>query len=212
MTSNTIKSLFAVLPLAALLLAPSSASAQDYADQEVPPPPPAVQPVYTAPLSQTTQTTYVPQSVALSGPEEIDETEGRPVPVGYSAVKRTRLGMLIGGGVTFGVSYMYAVMFAAAGSDEARYDNYDGSSGTNEMAALWIPVAGPFIQAAQEDSATGRVLLLGLGAAETVGAVMLYYGLTTKKTVFVRNDLVGNMRLTPMASDGATGMMLSGQF
>ena len=213
MTMNTIKSLFAALPLAALLLAPSSASAQDDADQEMPPPPPAVQRVYTAPLSQTTQTTYVPQSVALSGPEEIDETDGRPIPVGYSAVKRTRLGMLIGGGVTFGVSYMYAVMFAAAGSDEARYDNYDGtSSGSNQMAALWIPVAGPFIQMAQENSATGRVLLLGLGAAETVGAVMLYYGLTTKKTVYVRNDLVGSMQVTPMVGDGTTGLVLSGRF
>ena len=217
MTSNTIKSLFAALPIAALLLAPSSASAQDDADQEIPPgqpiytaPPPqqAAQPVYTAPLSQTTQTTYVPQSVALSGPEEINAEEGRPVPMGYTPVQRTRKGLLIGGGVTLGVSYGYSVLLAAIGSDLASWSD----DGRNELAAMWIPVAGPFIQMAQTDSALFRLTLAGFGIAQTTGAVLLYYGLTTKKTVYVRNDLVGSMTLTPMAGDGATGMMLSGRF
>ncbi|MBS1124224.1 MAG: hypothetical protein H6Q90_6452, partial [Deltaproteobacteria bacterium] len=72
MASNTVKRLLLlVLPVAALLSAPTSASADD--DEELPPPQPSVQPVYPAPLSQTTQTTYVPQSVALSGPDEIDD-------------------------------------------------------------------------------------------------------------------------------------------
>jgi len=166
------------------------------------------QPVYTAPLSQTTQTTYVPQSVALSGPEEIEDYDfSRPIPHGYTVVKRKRLGMLIGGGVTFGVSYGYALLFAAAGQDEASYDG-----GTNELAALAIPVAGPFLQMAQTDSATLRLVLGGLGTAQIIGAVMLYKGLTTKKSVLVRNDLVGNMTLTPMVGDGATGMLVSGRF
>jgi len=30
--------------------------------------------------------------------------------------------------------------------------------------------------------------------------------------VLVRNDIVGSMTITPMASDGATGMLLSGRF
>jgi len=33
---------------------------------------------------------------------------------------------------------------------------------------------------------------------------MLYYGLTTKKRVLVRNDIVGSMTIVPMAGDGAT--------
>jgi hypothetical protein len=200
MGSNIVRRLLLlVLPVAAVLSAPTSASAQD--DEEMPPPQPAVQPVYTAPLSQTTQTTYVPQSVAMSGPDEIDDFDfSRPTPAGYTIVNRPRLGMLIGGGVTFGVSYMYGVLFAAAGADESRYEyDYDGtgSSGENKMAALWIPVAGPFIQMANEDSATGKVLLFGLGAAQTTGAIMLYYGLTTKKKVLVRNDFVGSLNITP---------------
>ena len=199
--------LLAVLPVAALALAPSTAFAQDD-EEELPPPQPAVQPIYTAPLSQTTQTTYVPQSVALSGPEEINAEEGRPVPMGYTPVQRTRKGLLIGGGVTLGVSYGYSVLLAAIGSDLASWSD----DGRNELAAMWIPVAGPFIQMAQTDSALFRLTLAGFGIAQTTGAVLLYYGLTTKKTVYVRNDLVGSMTLTPMAGDGATGMMLSGRF
>jgi hypothetical protein len=162
-------------------------------------------PVYQAPLAQTTQGTYVPQSVALSGPEEItDNTDGRPAPAGYTAVKRSRKGLLIGGGVTLGVSYGISAMTAAIGDDL--------SDGDNEVAALWIPVAGPFIQIANQDSATAKVFLVGLGAAQVAGAVMLYYGLTTTKTVFVRNDLVGSLNVGPMVGDGTTGAVLSGRF
>ncbi|MBA3457922.1 MAG: hypothetical protein H0T42_32870 [Deltaproteobacteria bacterium] len=204
---STNRLVLAALPIAALVFAASPAAAQDYADPP-PPPQPMQQPVYPAPLSQTTQTTYVPQSVAMSGPEEIDDFDfERPIPAGYSVVKRPRLGLLIGGGVTLGVSYMYGVLFAAAASDASQYDGSE-----NELAALWIPVAGPFLQMAQTDSATGRVLLFGLGAAQTTGAIMLYYGLTTKKSVLVRNDIVGSMTITPMAGNGATGALLSGRF
>ncbi len=196
--------LLAVLPVAALLAAPTFAFAQDD-EEEMPPPQPAIQPVYTAPLSQTTQTTYVPQSVAMSGPEEITDFDfERPVPMGYTMVQRPRKGMLIGGGVTFGVSYGISVLSAAIGEDI--------SSGDNEAAAMWIPVAGPFLQMTQTDSATLRVFLFGLGAAQTTGAILLYYGLTTKKRVLVRNDIVGSMMITPTAGDGTAGMMLSGQF
>jgi len=213
MGSNIVRRLLLlVLPVAALLGAPTSASAQAY-DEEMPPPQPAVQPVYPAPLSQTTQTTYVPQSVAMSGPDEIEDFDfSRPTPAGYTLVHRARKGLLIGGSVTLGVSYMYGVLFAAAGSDESRYD-YDGTGGgENKMAALWIPVAGPFLQMAREDSATGKVLLFGLGAAQTTGAIMLYYGLTTKKRVLVRNDFVGSLNITPNVGYGTTGMLVSGRF
>jgi hypothetical protein len=205
----TIKHLlFSVLPVAALMFAPTSARADDDDDmEEAPPPPqPAAVPVYTAPLSQTTQTTYVPQSVAMSGPEEISDFDfERPVPLGYTVVKRTRKGLLIGGAAAFGASYGISILTAAIGEDVS-------SDGHNEVAALWIPVAGPFLQMANTDSATLRLFLAGLGAAQTTGAILLYYGLTTKKRVLVRNDIVGSMTFTPMAGDGTAGMLLSGQF
>jgi hypothetical protein len=145
--------LAAVLSVAAFV--PATAFADD--DEEMPPMAPAgPQPVYTAPLSQTTQPTYVPQSVALSGPEEIEDYDfSRPIPAGYTVVKRKRLGMLIGGGVTFGVSYGYALLFAAAGHDEAQGYDYEGTGEQkNELAALAVPIAGPFLQMAETDSAT----------------------------------------------------------
>lgn len=164
------------------------------------------QPVYVAPLSQETQPSYVPQSVALSGPEEIDDfDETRPPPPGYTPVLRKRKGLLVGGGVTLGVSYSICALTAAIGQDTS-------SNGGNEVAAMWIPVAGPFLQITETESATAKVFLVGLGGAQVAGAVMLYYGLTTQKRVFVRNDLVGTMTITPMAGNGVSGMVLSGRF
>ena len=199
--------LLSVVPLAALILTAGTARADD--DEEAPPPPPQAPvavPLYTAPLSQTTQTTYVPQSVALSGPEEItDVVDGRGAPMGYTTVHRTRKGLLIGGGVTFAATYGISLLSAAIGEDTK-------GGGRNEAAAMAIPLAGPFIEMGETDSATLHLFLAGLGAAQVAGAVMLYYGLTTTKTVYVRNDLVGNMTISPMVSHGAQGLALSGSF
>jgi hypothetical protein len=200
-----------LLALASISLLPVSGLAwADDPAQGQPPNPYQVQPpqgpVYVAPLSQETQSTYVPQSVALSGPEEIKATDDtRGPPAGYTAVLRTRKGMIIGGAVTLGAVYGVCAMTAAIGEDTSN-------GGTNEVGAMWIPVAGPFIQAAQTDSATAKVFLVGLGGAQLAGALMLGYGMTTPRRVFVRNDLVGSMTVTPMAGAGATGMMLSGRF
>jgi hypothetical protein len=192
--------LLLALPIVALIRAPG------WAD-DAPPPRPMPLPVYPAPLSQETQSTFVPQSVALSGPEEItDFDSNRPVPVGYTPVQRPRKHLLVGGAVTLGVSYGLSAFVAAIGEDSGR------SSGKNEVAALWIPVAGPFVQLGQTDSATAKFFLVGLGGAQLAGAIMLYYGMTTTRRVLVRNDLVGSLAITPMAGGGASGMTLSGRF
>ena len=192
--------LLLALPIVALIRAPG------WADDATPPQPIPL-PVYPAPLSQETQSTFVPQSVALSGPEEItDFDSNRPVPVGYTPVQRTRKHLLVGGAVTLGVTYGLSALVAAIGEDSSR------SSGKNEVAALWIPVAGPFVQLAQTDSATAKFFLVGLGGAQLAGAIMLYYGMTTTQRVLVRNDLVGSLAITPMAGNGASGMTLSGRF
>jgi hypothetical protein len=191
------------IPMLAALAAPARA--------DEPPPPPMYPPgqavpVYPAPLSQTTQSTYVPQSVALSGPEEIrDFDDSRPVPAGYTMVERTRRHLIVGGGVTFGVSYGIALFGAAIGEDSR-------GSGKNDLAAMWVPVIGPFMQMADTDSATGKLFLAGLGGAQAAGAILLYYGLTTKNRVLVRNDLVGSMSVGPLAVRGAQGVSLAGRF
>ncbi len=195
--------------------APSGAPMQPQPQQpqipvgQAPAPAQVYTPLYTAPLSQQTQTTYVPQSVALSGPDEIDDVEdGRRAPVGYTEVHRKRKGMLLGGAITLAASYSLSALIAATGQDDSSYNG-----GTNSEAAMWIPVAGPFIQIGQSNSATENVFLVGLGAAQVAGAVMLYLGATSTKRVFVRNDLVSNVAVTPMAGpNGATGLSLSGKW
>jgi hypothetical protein len=212
------KSRWLVLSTVAALAAGSGAA---WADDAPPPPPqaapgaaigvaPVMVPLYPAPLSQTTQTTFVPQSVALSGPEEItDDTDGRPAPAGYTAVKRKRKGLLIAGPVLLGTVYLYTSLAAAIGTD---IDNSNGSS-TSNIAPLFVPVVGPFIEMGETSSASLKYLLAIDGAAQVAGAVMLYYGLTTTKTVFVRNDLLYGVTVTPMVGvNNTTGLSLSGRF
>lgn len=193
----------------ALLLSMSSLAAADDEDDAPPPPPPQqpMQPMYPAPLSQTMQPSYVPQSVALSGPEEIDDVEdGRYAPPGYTEVHRSRRHLIVGGAVTLGVSYGISAMVAAIG-DDAR-----GSDGKNDVASMWVPVAGPFLQLAQTDSSTAKFFLVGLGGAQVAGAIMLYVGMTSKQRVFVRNDLVSNVTITPYTMHGTSGLALTGSF
>ncbi|HEY3808153.1 MAG TPA: hypothetical protein VGL61_36490 [Kofleriaceae bacterium] len=196
------------LPL--LLIGARSVRADDAVPLAPPTPAPTVAPVYVpvypAPLTQQVQTTYVPQSVALSGPFEITDVEpGEVAPNGYTAVQRPRKRLLQGGLAMLGMAYGLSALTAAIGQDTS-----DG--GQNPVAALWIPVAGPFIELGQSSSATADVLLVGLGGVQLAGAIMTYYGLTTKKTVFVRNDLVGGLTIAPMVARGASGMSLSGHF
>jgi hypothetical protein len=159
---------------------------------------------YTAPLSQTTQPSYVPQSVALSGPREIrDYNEGDPVPPGYRPVQRIRKGLVIGGSVLFGTLYLFSAFAAAVDSD----------AGDGELSELWIPAVGPFIQLAQTESATGKFFLALDGLGQSAGLFMLVYGLASPKTVLVRNDLANmEVRVAPMAGRGTSGIALTGTF
>jgi hypothetical protein len=193
-----------VLVLALPLVAVLHATAR--ADDDPPPVRRGPVPQYPTPLAQETQSTYVPQSVALSGPNEITNWDSsRPVPDGYTPVERAHKHLIVGGAVTFGVGYGLSAFVAAIGEDTRH-------NGTNEVAAMWIPVAGPWIQAGQTDSSTGKFFLVGMGSAQVAGAIMPYYGLTTTQRVLVRNDLVGSLTVSPMAARGASGMVLSGRF
>lgn len=165
---------------------------------------------YPTPLSQTTQPSYVPQSVALSGPREIGDYEpGDPIPPGYRPVEKRRKGLIIGGAVTFGTLYLISALVAAGNADATS------SGRTNPAAAMWIPAVGPFIQMTKTDSAVANVFLAIDGLAQTAGVAMLVVGLTTPRTVLVRNDL-GKSRPTvrpvPLVAGGTTGLGLVGTF
>jgi hypothetical protein len=205
----SIRSLLATLLTLALASTPVLARGQNEAPPPPPPPPGSVAPngQYVAPLQQTTQPTYVPQSVALSGPRMIkDWDETQPIPMGYHAETRVRKGLIISGAVMLGVAYLYSALTAAIGADI-----YRGSGQNNPVAALFVPVAGPFIEIGYSGSATGNVLLVIDGLLQASGAAMIIGGIAAPKMVLVRNDL-GSMSLTPLSVPHGTGMALTFNF
>lgn len=147
---------------------------------------------------------YVPVYGAPLGPDEMDYVEGAPIPYGYTRVEKTRKGLVIGGAITLGIVYTASAAFAAIGED-LRSAN---ETRTN-TSSMWIPVAGPFLQMKETTSNTGRLALFHVGLAQTAGALMLVYGLTSPRTILVRND---QLSVVPMLSKDATGMMVSGSF
>jgi hypothetical protein len=223
----------AALTTAALLAAPvaraqSAPAAQAHPQPQIiyvqaPPPQPQTQPSYaqhpngeyTAPLAQQTQIVYVPQSVAISGPRVInDYNEGEAVPPGYHPESRTRKGLIVGGAVMFGVLYLFSVLAAAVASDAAKTCNAidTGCSSNNPDSALYIPVAGPFVQMAKTDSSTANFFLAVDGLGQAAGAAMLIYGLTSPRTVLVRNDL-GTLQVVPMRmGKNGSGLGLAATF
>jgi len=175
-----------------------------------PPPASALAPngEYVAPLQQPTQQVYVPQSVALSGPRIIkDYEEGEPVPPGYHPDTRVRTGFVVGGAVTFGVLYLLSVLVGAAITDTNR------ALGEKERGELlYVPVAGPFLQMMNTESSTGNVMLAIDGAGQALGATLLIVGITSPRTVLVRNDL-GQVRIMPMKmGQSGGGIGLGGTF
>lgn len=190
-------------------LAAPSAYAQSLPPSQ-PPPASAVAPngEYVAPMQQQTQQVYMPQSVALSGPRIIkDYDEGEPIPPGYHAETRVRSGLVVGGAITFGVMYLLSVLVGAAITDSSR-----AFGGKESGEFLYVPVAGPFLQMTKTESSSGNVTLAIDGIAQAAGATMLIVGITSPKTVLVRNDL-GEVRIMPMkmGQDGG-GLGLVGTF
>ena len=194
------------IALGSILLVGGTSTNARAQDEAPPPPPPAPRAPpasaqagngeYVAPLSQQTQRSYIPQSVALSGPKEIrDWKEGDPIPDGYREVQRTRTGAVVGGAVTLGVMWLISAFVAAAAQD---VNNADGSHGANPDAALYVPVVGPFIQMGSTGSATGNMALLVDGLAQTGGFALLVWGLTSPRNVLVRADLAQGTQIVPI--------------
>lgn len=164
---------------------------------------------YPTPSQQTTQKTYVPQSVAMSGPQVIKHwREGDPVPDGYRIAERPRTGLAIGGGVLFGAMYFLSVLGAAI-----VHDANNEFGGKDNADALFIPGLGPFLQMSKTSSATGNVFNAIDGVAQCGGIAMFILGLTSQRSVLVRNDLAKPLVLPmPYVAQGGGGFGLVGRF
>jgi hypothetical protein len=191
---RTARRHFAALMVALMTFANATAYGQELKPQPLPSPG-----VYPTPLYQTTQETYVPQSVALSGPREIKDWEkGDPVPPGFHPAHRARKDLIVGGAVIFGVLYFMSTMGAAIVHDA----HADG--GRDNADALNVPAVGPFIQMIRTSTATGNWLNAMDGGGQIAGIVMVIVGLTSPKTILVRNDL-GTVRAAPLPYVGSHG-------
>jgi hypothetical protein len=175
-------------------------------------------PGYTTPIYQQTQPSYIPQSVAFSGPRVItDWSEGEPIPPGYHESTRIRKGLVIGGAVLFGTTYLFSAFAATLGAatESDCYGTGCGSTG-NPLTALFIPAVGPFIQMAHSgNGAVGNFWLALDGIAQVGGITMFAVGFAAPKTVLVRNDLGSNgihLQLAPIVAPGRQGMGLIGTF
>jgi hypothetical protein len=137
----------------------------------------------------------------------------RPMVPDYHFETRDRSGLVLGGAVLLGASYVPTAAAAAV----CEQEHCGGTTG------LFVPVVGPIIAAVAHDAPGRRAEAGGPGrdvfwpalmfadfAAQAGGATMLILGLTLKpKQVLVHDDVAtSNVRLVPMRVGGATGLGL----
>lgn len=122
------------------------------------------------------------------------------IPMGYHKVERSRKGLVIAGAATFGGLYGITLLGAL--------------SGPSNGYSLAIPVIGPFtlIETSSGGSWSGLyaianafLVLDGLGQA--AGVIMFAAGLSSKKTVLVRNDVTA-FEPEFMVGPGSVGMRM----
>lgn len=209
------------LAIAMIGLAPGLAAADDHTPLP-PPAPSAPAPAPYPPLGGAPPDAppgyappgYAAQPPGMPGyrPEEItDVDEGTPVPNGYTRVSRKRKGLIISGAVTLGATYLTTAVVATAfvaggfllfpvGSDATKYTR------------LYLPVVGPFLAIGQFDRSRDQLYLAASGLGQTVGAIMLVYGITRPRTVLVRNDQRIVTSVAPLIAPGAAGLSVVGRF
>lgn len=148
---------------------------------------------------------------AALGPKILDWEEGDPVRPGYHPETRVRKGLVIGGAVTFGVTYLFTALAGAIASDVNEITN----SSSGDSVPLFIPVIGPFIAIGTlHPGTTGGFFLALDGIAQAGGVAMFIAGLASPRTVQVRNDISKPfVRPTPMMVGGTSpGFGLVGKF
>jgi hypothetical protein len=151
-------------------------------------------------------------------PYELEYVEGAEVPEGYRKDTRVRRGLVVGGAVTFGTTWLLSALSATVmlRSDDSGDDyggNYRNSDkGMPGAAALYVPVAGPFIAIHTLDTeGAGTAVLFVDGLAQAAGVSMFIAGLAAKRTVLVKTP-EASMSFAPTAPGAPSGASLIGTF
>jgi hypothetical protein len=139
----------------------------------------------------------------LPPPKELPYREGEPAPDGYVEDTKIRKGLVIAGASTFGALYLLSVAVATSAQDDLSDDE--------ELAPLFIPVAGPFVTMATADPvALGTVALILDGVGQSTGVALFIAGLAARKRVWLRSD-VANVTVAPLATRSGGGLSVVGE-
>jgi hypothetical protein len=137
-----------------------------------------------------------------------DWSEGEPIPPGYHESTRIRRGLVIGGAVLFGSTYLLTALVGAALSD--------CHCTTTSFGPLLVPGVGPFIEMAQSGTASGSLFLALDGLSQLGGIAMFIAGFAAPKTVLVQGAVgsKGGLQLafSPIVAPGQSGMGVVGSF
>jgi hypothetical protein len=136
-------------------------------------------------------------------------TAAQPAP-GYHLETRPRRDLAIAGAVTFGIAWGLAAGSATGFmflSD--RLPPAGNGVPFGDVAWLFVPVAGPFLQMKAGGDGTVNALLALDGVAQIAGATLIVVGAAWPKTVVVR-DVVRSFHIVPMKVSGGGGLGLVG--
>jgi hypothetical protein len=197
----------ATAPLPAQPLPPPGYAPPGYAPPGYAPPQPTAGYPAPPPAGYAPPPQYATPPV---GPRTIEYAEGRPVPPGYHVEEHARTGLAVGGGVTFGATWLLSAAIGAGLSEAWAHDSDIGNDDT--AWPLFIPVAGPFIGIGTMHASYGPGFILVMdGLAETGGLAMFIAGLAAKKQLLVRDDVYdAQVQLVPLAGPGVAGMAITG--
>lgn len=196
--------------LMCVVLASGSAWAQTQ-DPSAPPLPSATQPQYqpqpypypAQPQPYQPQQYQPYQQPAPYRPLRIDDWKpGDAIPEGYHSVSKPRVGLIVGGAVTFGVPYFISLLAGAIAIDTGRPDFW----------GLCVPVVGPFIQAGFSYSATEKVFFALDGLAQVAGVAMFIAGFAAPITYLQRDRLAWVAPVPVITRGGGAGIGLAGGF
>jgi hypothetical protein len=150
---------------------------------------------------------------------EIDSWEpGDPIPPGYHPDLRARKELIVAGAVILGVFYHLSVLGALLANVRFCLNfssvGCGGASAQDvKAAALYVPVAGPFLQMTQTTEATGNVLNVIDGVAQSAGLAALIIGLASPQRVLIRNDSAAiRARPVPFLTGHTAGLGLVASF
>jgi hypothetical protein len=125
-------------------------------------------------------------------------------------VHRPRRGLLIGGAVTFGVSWGIAAIVSST-----LLDNNSSCTGSCRDAAnvFWVPIVGPIWADARDPGSDGRAFFILWSAAELAGVIMLTLGIAGHDVPLYRvADRGPTLHLTPLLARDTNGLALTARW